>query len=63
MQSAPNFQSMFLDMLCSSSAGYLPPFSEVEGRHAEAVTSASKLEAYLQAVPAEHFQKKHDIIQ
>jgi hypothetical protein len=55
MQLALNVYSNFLDVLHSTTARYLP-HSVLELFCAEIMTSASQLEAYLQAAPVEIFQ-------
>jgi hypothetical protein len=60
MQSVLDLQPTFLDMSLSSTAGYLP-HNELELPHAETRTSASQLEAHLQAAPVEQFPGNHDI--
>jgi hypothetical protein len=62
MQSALNIQSKFLDILCSTTPRHLP-HCVLELRHAETTTSASQLEEYLQAAPAEQFPGNHSIIE
>jgi hypothetical protein len=62
MQSALHVQSTFLDMLRSTTAGHLPP-SALVLRRAETTTSASQLEAHLQAAPVEQFSENHDIVE
>jgi hypothetical protein len=56
MQSAPNLQSIFLDILCSTTAGHLP-FSETEDRCAETATSAHSLEPIFKQ-PQQNTSKK-----
>jgi hypothetical protein len=62
MQSALHVQPTFLDMSCSTTAGHLP-HSALELRHAETTTSASQLEAHLQAAPVEQFPENHNIVE
>jgi ABC-type amino acid transport system permease subunit len=53
MQCAPNLQSIFLHISCSTTAGHLRHGL----RRAETAVSASQLDAHRQAAPAEHFKK------
>jgi ferredoxin len=62
MQSALHVQFTFLDMSCSTTVGHLP-HSALELRRAETTTSASQLEAHLQAAPVEQFPEYHDIVE
>jgi hypothetical protein len=60
MQLVLDVHSTFLDILHSTTAGYLPP-SALEVRHAETTTSASHVETHLQAAPAEEFPENRDV--
>jgi hypothetical protein len=60
MQSALHVQSTFLDISRSTTAGHLP-HSALDLRSAETTTSASQLEAHLQAAPVEQFPENHGI--
>jgi hypothetical protein len=62
MQSALHVQSTFLDISRSTSAGHLP-YSALERHRAETITSATQLEAQLQAAPVEQFSENHDIVE
>jgi hypothetical protein len=62
MQSALHVQSTFLDTSRSTTAGHLL-HSALELRRTETTTSASQLEAHLQAAPVEQFPQNHDIIE
>jgi hypothetical protein len=60
MQSALHVQSTFLDLSRSTTAGHLP-HNALELCRAETTTSASQLEAHLQAAPVEKFPENYDI--
>jgi hypothetical protein len=62
MQSAHHVQTSFLDMSRSTTAGHLP-HSALELCRAETKTSASQLQAHLQATPVEQFPENHDIVE
>jgi hypothetical protein len=49
-----------LDVSRSTTAGH-PPHSELELRRSATTTSASQLEAHLQAAPVEQFPENHSI--
>jgi hypothetical protein len=57
MQSAFHVQSTFLDMSRSTTNGHLS-HSALELRRAETTTSASQLEAHLQAAPVEQLNSQ-----
>jgi hypothetical protein len=62
MQSALDIQSMFLDMSWSTTARHLP-HSMLELRHVETTTSASQLQAHLQAALIIRFPENDNIIE
>jgi hypothetical protein len=62
MQAAPNAQSTFLGVLLSAVTKHLP-CSALELLHAETTTSASQLEAHLQAALLKQVPENHDIIE
>jgi hypothetical protein len=62
MQSALHVQSTFLGMLRSTTAGHLP-HSALELRRPGTTTSASQLEAHIQATPVKQFPENHDIVE
>jgi hypothetical protein len=61
MQSSLDAHSTFLDISPSTTADQLPHCA-VELRRAETTTSASQLEAHLQAAPVEQFPENRDIV-
>jgi hypothetical protein len=62
MQLALSIQSTFQDMSCSTTARHLPHCA-LELHHVETTTSASQLEAHLQAAPVEQFPENQYIVE
>jgi hypothetical protein len=62
MQSALHVNSTYLDMSRSTTTGHIP-HSALELRRAVTTSSASQLEAHLQAAPVEQFPENHDIVE
>lgn len=61
MKSVLHVRSTFLDKLCSTTAGQLP-HGVLEHCHPEITTSASQVEACLQAALAEQLPENHNIV-
>jgi hypothetical protein len=57
-----DFQSSFLDMSHSTIAGHLP-HSMPKLHHAETATSATQVEAHLQAAKIQQFPENHNVVE